>query len=160
MAAPAQPASGTGVILLTIFVSMILMLIPLPEQVEFFRPEFVLMVLIYWSMALPNRVGITGAWFTGLFMDVIYGTALGVNALTYALVMFLIARFYLQLRQFPIWQQALIILSLVLLAQLVPSLMAPQNANWYLWLPALTSTLIWPLNYMFLRMVRRSFNVR
>lgn len=160
MATQVQASSGSSVIVLTVLFSMVLMLIPLPEQAEFFRPEFVLMVLAYWSMALPNRIGIASAWVSGLLMDVIYGSPLGVNALAYAVVIYLVARFYLQLRQYPIWQQALIILSLVLLAQVIPTALSPQNANWYIWLPALTSTLVWPLNYMFLRMVRRSFSVR
>ena len=159
MAAILKPANGTVYILLTILFSMVLQLLPLPTVMELARPEFVLMVLIYWSMALPNRVGVSAAWITGLFVDVLLGTPLGINALAYALVVYVIARFYLQLRQYPFWQQALIILALVLLAKLVNLVMSSHIDGFYLLLPAVISALLWPFNYLLLRLIRRTFNV-
>ncbi len=159
MAAILKPANGTVYIILTILFAMVLQLLPLPRVMELSRPEFVLLVLIYWSMALPNRVGVTAAWITGLFVDVLLGTPLGINALAYALVVYVIARFYLQLRQYPYWQQALIILALVLLAKLVNLLMGTHIDGVYLLLPAVISAVLWPFNYLLLRLVRRTFNV-
>lgn len=154
-----KPAKGMGTIVFTIVIAMVLMMLPLPEQFKLFRPEFVLMALMYWAMALPRRVSVGFAWIVGLLMDVLMGGALGVTAFSYALVIFLTARFHLQLRQYPVWQQALIILSLVLLIHIVAVLVSPQTANWYIWLPAVTSMILWPLNYALLRNVRRSFHV-
>lgn len=159
MAAILKPANGTVYIILTILFAMVLQLLPLPRVMELSRPEFVLLVLIYWSMALPNRVGVTAAWITGLFVDVLLGTPLGINALAYALVVYVIARFYLQLRQYPYWQQALIIFALVLLAKLVNLLMGTHIDGVYLLLPAIISAVLWPFNYLLLRLVRRTFNV-
>ncbi len=159
MATILKPANGKIYIILTILFAMVLQLLPLPQVIELYRPEFVLMVLIYWSMALPNRVGIAAAWITGLFVDVLLGIPLGINALAYALVVYVIARFYLQLRQYPYWQQALIILALVLLAKLVNLMMSSHIEAVYLLLPALFSALLWPFNYLLLRLVRRTFDV-
>ena len=159
MATVLKPANGTVYIILTLLFAMVLQLLPLPTVMEFSRPAFVLMVLIYWSMALPNRIGVSAAWITGLFVDVLLGTPLGINALAYSLVVYVIARFYLQLRQYPYWQQALIIFALVLLAQLVNLLMNTYVDGVYLILPAILSALLWPFNYLLLRLVRRTFNV-
>jgi rod shape-determining protein MreD len=159
MATVLKPANGTVYIVLTLLCAMVLQLLPLPTVIELSRPEFVLMVLIYWSMALPNRIGVSAAWITGLFVDVLLGTPLGINALAYSLIVYVIARFYLQLRQYPYWQQALIIFALVLLAKLVNLVMNTNVEGIYLLIPAIISALLWPFNYLLLRLVRRTFNV-
>jgi rod shape-determining protein MreD len=159
MATVLKPANGTLYIVLTLLCAMVLQLLPLPTVMELSRPEFVLMVLIYWSMALPNRIGVSAAWITGLFVDVLLGTPLGINALAYSLIVYVIARFYLQLRQYPYWQQALIIFALVLLAKLVNLVMNTNVEGVYLLIPAIISALLWPFNYLLLRLVRRTFNV-
>lgn len=156
---PTKSSGGLGVIITTLVITMVMMLLPLPESLRLFRPEFVLMALMYWAMALPRRVGVGFAWVVGVLMDILMGSALGVTAFSYALVIFLTARFHLRLRQFPVWQQALIIFSLVLITQVVDIIVLPQTISSYMWLPAVTSMIIWPLNYTFLRSIRRSFNV-
>ena len=94
-------------------------------------------------------------------MDILLGGVLGVLAFSYALVVFLILRFHLQLRQFPLWQQALSLMSFILLVHIVTVSMTSLSSGWLVWLPAaVTSTLLWPFVYMFLRAVRRTFNVR
>lgn len=154
-----KPSNGSFIIIITIVIAMILMLLPLPKVLQLFRPEFVLMVLMYWTMALPRKVSVGVAWVVGVLMDVTMGGALGVTAFSYALVIFLTARFHLQLRQYPVWQQALIILSLVLLVHIIAVIVSPQTATWFIWIPAVTSMVIWPMIYALLRNIRRSFNV-
>ncbi len=153
-------AEGRIFLLLTIAVSMILMIVPLPDAIRPFRPEWVLMTLLYWAMALPERVGIGFAWVVGLLMDVMLGGALGILAFSYALVIYLILNFHLQLRQYPLWQQALIVMSLALLVSIIKVIFSPVVASWAIWGPALTSTLIWPFIYAVLRKIRRVFGVR
>ena len=150
---------NSGVIVLSLIVAIIMMLIPLPDSVRFARPEWVILTLIYWAMALPERVGIGVAWVTGLIMDVVMGSTLGVQAFAYALAIYLVARFHLQLRQYPLWQQAFIILSLVFLVHLISELAYAESINWHMWLSVPTSTLVWPLVYAVLRKIRRSFQV-
>jgi rod shape-determining protein MreD len=150
---------GGSVIVITIIIAMLLMLVPLPDNVRFARPEWVLMTLIYWAMALPQRIGVGYAWCVGLLMDVLMGGSLGVEAFSYAFVIYLILRFHLQLRQYPLWQQALSIMTFVLVVNIPSVLMTSDFASWYVWLPAVTTTVLWPIVYAFLRAVRRTFNV-
>ena len=48
---------GTGVIVLTFVIALLLTVIPLPDWARYLRPDWVGLVLIYWCMALPDRVG-------------------------------------------------------------------------------------------------------
>lgn len=147
------------VIYVTLLIAIILMILPLPDILRLGRPEFVVMTLIYWAMALPQRVSIGIAWFTGLVMDMTTGGQLGVHAFAYAMAIFLVARFHLQLRQYPLWQQAFTILSLVFLVHVVSMLNASATSGWHIWMPAVFSTLLWPVVYAVLRKIRRSFQV-
>ncbi len=150
---------GGIVVILSIMFAMLLMILPLPDILRFFRPEWVLMVLIYWAMALPHQAGVGFSWVVGLLMDVITGGILGVLAFSYALVSYLVLRFYLQLRQYPAWQQALSILPLVLIVDIIVLMSSSATASWHVWLPAISSMMLWPLIYLLLRAVRRTFYV-
>jgi len=159
MASVDKPQGGL-IIVMSVMLAMILMLIPLSESWRFLRPEWVLLTLMYWAMALPRRVGVGYAWLVGLFMDVLLGGTLGVLAFAYALVIYLILHFHLQLRQFPLWQQAMSLMSLILLVHIVTVVMTTKVTGWHAWLPAIVSTVLWPIIYIFLRGVRRTFHVK
>jgi len=150
---------GRMVLFITIIIAMILVIVPMPDLLRPFRPEWVLMTLLYWAMALPERVGIGFAWTVGLLMDVMLGGALGILAFSYALVIYLILNLHLRLRQYPIWQQALIVMSLVLLVHIIKVIFSPADASWTIWAPAIVSTLIWPIVFAVLRKTRRVFGV-
>jgi len=154
-----RPAHGGGIIILSFIFLMLLMLFSLPDLLRFSRPEFVLLGLIYWSMALPQRVGIAYAWVIGLVMDVLMGGMMGVMAFSYAFIIYLVLKFHLQLRQYPLGQQAIFIFTLVLLLQLLLVALSIHTAGLQLFLPAITSTLFWPVIYALLRKLRRSFKV-
>lgn len=149
----------SSVIYITLLFAILLMLMPLPDMLRYARPEWVVITLIYWAMALPQRVSIGVAWFTGLVMDVVTGGILGIHAFAYALVIYLVGRLHLQIRQYPLWQQAFTILSLVSLVHFIVMLSASITFSWNHWVTVLTSTLVWPFVYAVLRKIRRSFQV-
>lgn len=158
MATTDAPRNGF-VIVITVIIAMLLMMVPMPDSLRFFRPEWVVLTLMYWAMALPYRVSIGVGWLTGLVMDVMMGGTLGIMAFSYAFAVYLIARFHLQLRQYPLWQQALTIFSVVLLVHFVSIMAGRPEMNWIVWMPVLTSTVMWPVIYPVLRKIRRTFQV-
>ncbi len=95
-------------ILLTLLIAVMASIMPLPLSVDAFRPDWVLIVLIYWCMALPGRVNIITAWIMGFLMDVLLGSVLGVHAAAMAISVFIVVENYQKIRNFSIWQQALI----------------------------------------------------
>jgi len=156
--------NGGWVIVGTFILALMLTMLPLPEWAELFRPEWAAMVLIYWCMALPERIGVGIGWTLGLLVDVVKGTLLGQNALALALVAYLTLRLHQRVRVFPLWQQALFVLILVALDQMlvlwVKGVIGQPPGSWLYWLPSFTSTLLWPWVFLILRDLRRQFQVR
>lgn len=158
-----ERAQALWVIAVTLIVGLMLAILPLPDWAEAFRPEWVLLILVYWCMALPNRVGVGVAWTMGLLVDVAQGSLLGQHALGYAVIAFLIIEAHQRVRVFPVWQQALVLLTLLLLHQFLMTWIdgmtghAPQTLE--IFAPALVGTLLWPWIFVLLRHARRSYGV-
>jgi len=147
----------------TFFIAMVLMLIPLPEWARVYQPQWITMVLIYWCLALPERVGVGTAWLLGLMIDVLTGTLLGQHALGLSIIAFLTLKMYQRLRVFPMWQQALSVMVLVAMQQMVSLWVlgiigTPPDSLTY-WISSITSLLIWPWIYLFMRNTRRAFQI-
>ena len=70
-------------ILVSFLVAMMLTSLPLPETAIIYRPDWLILVLIYWCMAIPERIGIFTGWMLGLLLDVMYGSLLGQNAMAF-----------------------------------------------------------------------------
>lgn len=151
------------IILATFLVALVLTILPWPVWTEQFRPDWVALVLIYWCMALPNRVGVGTGFVLGLILDVLYGSMLGENALAKTLIAFLTVHFHLQLRMFPRWQQAVVVLLLVsannLLVLWIKHLAGTSPSSWGYLTPSIVSMLIWPWLFVILRDIRRHGNV-
>ena len=147
----------------SLIAAFMLTLLPLPGWAAPYHPEWVLLVLVYWAMALPHRVGVGVAWISGLFLDVLDENLLGENGLSLALVVYVVLRFHQRLRLFPRWQQATILLMLTLGHQIVGLWVrgitghAPAGEGY--WLPVLTTPIFWPWVFVVLRDVRRYFLV-
>ena len=75
-----KKVSGGKVILFSFVIAIVLAIIPLPPLLQTVRPEFVTIVLIYWCIAVPARIGVGIGWSVGLVMDVLVDTLLGQHA--------------------------------------------------------------------------------
>ncbi len=149
---------GFGRIILSIVLAMCLRIMPLPPELAMLNPDWVLLTLIYWSLALPERVGIFHAWTFGLLTDVLTGRLFGQYALAYALVIYICLKLHKRLRQFPLLQQGLFVFFCLLLSQLllffIKNLQHPAQLHASFWWPVFTGTICWPLVYTVLRFVR------
>ena len=93
----------------SLFLALVMALMPLPLSTDIFRPDWVLLVLMYWSLALPHRVNIGWAWVTGLIIDLATGSPLGVNSLCYSICIYITVSNFQKIRNFSIWQQAVLV---------------------------------------------------
>lgn len=146
-------------IMMTLFVALILALLPMPEWTIWFRPAWVLLVLIYWTMTVPYRVNIGTAWVMGIIVDLLTGTLLGEHAFAYSLIIYFVSRMHIRLRMAPTLQQALSIFFFVAFYQLILYCIQgvignPPNSPLY-WLQALTSVALWPWLFVLMRDCRR-----
>ena len=154
---------GYGVILLTFIAAYVLAVVPLPVWLQWGRPEWVALTLIYWTIALPQRVGIVTALLLGLGLDVVKGSVLGQNALALVVVALLALLLYQRLRVYSLWQQSGVVFILVginmLICQWVQKLEGLSLLPRLFLLPALTSALLWPVILHVLRGLRRYYRV-
>ena len=149
-----------GRIILTIALAMCLRIAPWPGFLADINPDWVLLVLIYWALAVPERVGIFHAWTVGLLTDVLTGRILGQYALAYSLIVFCCLMLHKRLRQFPWPQQGLFIFFCLLFSQVLlfwlKNIQHPVQLHTSFWLPVFTGTLCWPLIYTAIRRIRLS----
>lgn len=158
-----SPRRGNLIILLSFAIALLLTILPLPDWAQMLRPQWYTLVLIYWTLALPQRVGVGVGWLVGITVDVLSGTLLGQHALSLALIAYIALEMHLRIRLFPLWQQSLTILVLLLLEKLLSlwvmgAVNQPTPPLSY-WAPPLVGMLLWPWIYIILRDLRRKFQV-
>ena len=150
-------------IALTFVIATVLMLLPLPEWARPFRPEWIVLALIYWCMALPKKVGVGIAWMLGLCVDVIQGALLGQHALGFAITAYIVIRFHARIRIYPLHQQAMfvgmILLPYMSISLWILGIIGEDPKSWLYWAPVLTSVILWPWVYIVLRAVRKTITV-
>jgi len=152
------------VIIITLLIALMASIMPMPLSFDVFRPDWVLIVLVYWCLALPNRVNIITAWVMGLLLDVLLGSVLGVHAAAMALSVYIVIVNFQKIRNFSIWQQALILGVVTSLYHLlvfwfqhflIDVVFLPS----YLY-PVITTIILWPWLFFSLRRVRRRFRIK
>lgn len=155
--------AGYGIIAITLLVAAVLAIVPNPPWLQWARPEWVALVILYWCMALPHRVGLLTAAVTGVFLDVLEGTPLGQHGFALLAVALLVALLYKRLRVFSLWQQSAMVFLIIGMHQLIDqwmqSLQGAAAGSLLFLLPALTSALVWPVVLHVLRALRRYYHM-
>jgi len=133
----------------------------LPWGQWFGVPDFLALVLVFWSIHQPRKVGIGVAFFMGLLMDVHDATLLGQHALAYTLLSYFAIMIHRRVLWFPIGTQSLHILPLLLFSQLVQlvvrMLVSGKFPGWLYFLDSLVAAVLWPfVSWMLLAPQRRA----
>ena len=155
---------GLWVVVVSFLIAALLMVLPLPEWMEYYRPEWMALAVIYWVMALPNRIGLFSAWLLGFFVDVLEDSLLGLNGLVLAMVAYMALSLYQRLRMFTMLQQASTVFMLIGIHQLVSFWVLTvsnqtTSPNLMFLVSAVSSAIVWPLLFYILRYLRRTFRV-
>ena len=152
------------VVVPTMLLALMLVMLPLPDWARVFRPDWLTLVLIYWVLAMPERLGIVFAWTFGLLLDVTQGAILGQHAIGLVLVAFFVQLQYKRIRVFSLLQQALVVFVLLMFKQLIVLWVsgivgqAPDDLADY-FLPSIIGAVIWPWLFILLRDIRRRFTL-
>ncbi len=142
----------------SIVLAFLLQLTPLPQSMLPFKPYWIALVLIYWAIEAPERVGLGFAFMIGLCGDVLTGQLLGEQALRLIVLAFIVLRFRSRLRFFPISQQALAVLGLLLNDRIVVIMVRgfsgdPIPAIGF-WIAPIIGMLAWPFVFLLLDDIR------
>src|SRR5258708_9980908 len=102
---------------LTLVLALLFNLLPWRNVVGL--PDMVALVLTFWCVHQPRRMGIGIAWFVGLVMDAGNGTLLGQHAFAYAFLAFAAVSLHRRILWFSPWRQAAHVLVLLLASQML-----------------------------------------
>lgn len=157
-----RPRNG-WVLPVSLLLALLLGLVPLPETLQPLRPFWLALVLAYWLLETPERVGPGFAFLLGLVADVAFGSLIGEQALRLVVLAFILDRFRARLRFFPLSQQAVTVGVLLLNDRVINAVIhvvvgVPQ-LPWGYWLAPLVGMLLWaPLHVLLdaLRLRRRA----
>ena len=131
----------------SLLAALLLGLLPLPALLQPLRPYWLALVVAYWVIEEPRRVGLGFAFLIGLLADLAFDGLLGEQALRLVVMTFILQRFRARLRFFPLSQQALAIGGLLLNDRIVGAavhvaLGMPSLPGWY-WVAPLVGLLLW-----------------
>ena len=93
-----------GFIALTVLIAVVLNLLPWRDVSGL--PDWTALVLTFWCIHQPRKIGIGAAWLLGVIMDTANGALLGQHALAYSVLAFAAIAFSRRIRWFPLWPQA------------------------------------------------------
>jgi rod shape-determining protein MreD len=147
-----------SLVFMTIMVAVLLSLLPLPEFLLPFKPYWVALVVIYWSLETHDMISMGLAFLIGLVVDILSGSLMGLHALSLVVMVFLVQRFRSRLRFFPPWQQALSVLGLLVNDRIIliwiTALLGEPLPTWKFWLPPLVGMAMWPWLFLLLDRIR------
>jgi rod shape-determining protein MreD len=138
-----------GPMAISALVALALAVLPLPAAIDTFRPDFLVLIVIFWSIESPRAGGLGLAFFSGLALDLINGVVLGQHALALTLIAAWATHLRLRLRVFSILSQSLTVFALLAGYQFilfwVDGATGNPVTNFSRWLAPLVGAMIWPL---------------
>jgi len=134
-------------IVLSVALAFALRLLPFPVWAQELRPDWVVLVVIYWVVIPPHRLGVMLAFVIGLMLDGVSGTLLGEHAFCLVMITYFAQLLHRPLLLYPWWQRIFWVVLLVFFYQtlllLIQSMLGEAVDPWLFWVPALSSGLIW-----------------
>lgn len=153
---PVKPAF----ILVTLIAALTANLLPLSGWWLALRPDFVALVLLYWCIDQPRKIGFTIAWLLGLVMDVSDGSLFGQHALSYSILAFAGIMLHRRVQRFAVTPQVLHVIPLLLLNDFFVLLIRLASGGDFPGYPYFAGSLIggalWPVLLVLLRMPQRT----
>ena len=139
--------SSLVTIYLTLLIAFVCQLYPWQGQGIIFRPDFMLVILLYWIMRAPNLCSVGTAWFTGLLVDLATGSLLGQHALSFTITAFMALIYQRRLVLFNPWQLTAYVIVLLMFARILMLLLKLFEGNvslgfYHLW-PVATGLVLW-----------------
>ncbi|MEI7038277.1 rod shape-determining protein MreD [Fulvimonas yonginensis] len=148
----------------TLVFALLAMLVPLPAALQPFKPYWPALVLLYWALESGDRVTLGLAFVTGLAADLLVGVLLGEQALRLTALVFIALRFRSRLRFFPMWQQTLAVLALLLNDRILLTIVrvfagdALPPPSW--WISPFVGAALWPFLFLLLDDLRMRLRIQ
>ncbi len=159
-----QEGGKRHLLLISFVAALVLAIVPLPAALVAYRPDWVPLVLIFWGLMAPERIGLLTAFAMGLAVDTLSGALLGQHALAMVTVVYLSVRFHLLIRVFPVWQLSVTVFLLLVIYEFmlfwIDGVAGRSVPIIERWAPVVSGALVWPLVLGYLASVRHDAQVR
>ncbi|OCG46531.1 rod shape-determining protein MreD [Gilliamella sp. Choc5-1] len=151
------------IIWITLFIGLCLQTIPWSSY-SIFKPHILMLILAYWLIALPHRVGIGTAFVFGALNDLCTGSISGIHAFIYSFIAYLLVFKFQLIRNLALWQQSFIIFGISICYNLLVFLFQvciyhTITISPLIFISSCIDSLLWIGIYLFLRLIRRSFAI-
>ena len=142
----------------SLLLALLLGLVPLPASMQPLRPYWLALVLAYWVLEEPEKIGLGVAFVLGLVADLAFGGLIGEQAMRLVILAFILDRFRPRMRFFPLSQQALAIGGLLLndrvVSLVIHVVLGAVQLPWTYWVAPALGMLLWAPLYMVLDALR------
>ncbi|MDP8566334.1 rod shape-determining protein MreD [Methylophilus aquaticus] len=136
----------------TMLVGLVFQLYPWSSSGVIIRPDFLLVIALYWLLQSPYHCNVGWVWFAGLLVDLSTGSLLGQHAFTFAVTAFLGLVYQRRLVLFNRWQLYLYVVTLFgvqrLLILLLKLFAGSEMPDWTYSLPVISDLLLWQIMIM------------
>ncbi len=150
-------------VVVSLLIAMLVAIAPFAPEYQVLRPELVCLLVIYWVVSVPQHLGISFAFLTGLVQDLVEQSIWGAHALALSIVAYICVSSYQRIKSYSIWHQTAWVSVLVGLHQLVvnwmQSLAGYRSSTISLLASVIISTLLWPVLLSGLRRLRQNYRM-
>ncbi|MBU0654669.1 MAG: rod shape-determining protein MreD [Gammaproteobacteria bacterium] len=151
---PVREPRFPGAVIVTLLIAIILTIIPLGEQLSFWRPEWIALTFVHWALIIQDRISLLLAFVVGLAVDTLFGSILGQHALGYLLVAYLSVRLGLRMTPEAFLQQIALlgaVLGLYMLINLwIQGVTGNGSGGLLYWASMFSSIVVWPVYHALL----------
>ncbi|MEM9243811.1 MAG: rod shape-determining protein MreD [Pseudomonadota bacterium] len=151
------------IIIISFIIALMITVMPWSSWLIWLRPDFTLLVLLYWVMTRPYLIGIRTAFVLGIFVDLLDGTVLGLHAFAYVVLTYIVIKYHRKfnaissLQNIVLTAAILLLYSIIILA--IQSFTGNSPATFLYWLSFVGNVIFWLLIYWVLTKICRRYHV-
>jgi len=146
------------------FIALVLTIVQLPAWLFHFWPDWIALVIIYWALISPSRIGPFVAFIIGTLLEVLFVRKFGVLGLGLATLAFIVNSTHQQLRVLSIWRQMIFVGLLIgifkLLTGWLYGIVSDFTITREYWYSIVGGTIIWPFAFILLDELRQKARIR
>ena len=140
--------ASLAAVAVSLLLAVALDFVPLPFSSFFWLFEPTALMLLYWSVYAPEKIGLGAAFCLGIVLDLAVGSVFGLHALSYVAMLFVVQYFHARIRFYAPLAQITAVFVALLCQQLLMTagrLILGGEAAWHGLAAPLIGALVWPL---------------
>lgn len=159
-----SPLSLFWAVLISSFLALVLTVVQLPQWLFYFWPDWIALIIVYWALMVPDRIGPFVAFIIGTLLEVLFVRKFGVLGLGLATLAFIVNSTHQQLRALSVWQQLLLVGLFIAVFKLLTGWLYGMVSDFTItgeyWYSILGGMLVWPFVFILLEELRRKLRIR